>query len=53
MGGLYLEYVIDYLQPEENVESSKRTHAEKPQQKANQLTASLKDLIKKLAKPKQ
>lgn len=49
MEGLYFEYVIDYL-TDDHFEI---VHEEKALQKPNKLTATLKDLIKKLAKPKQ
>lgn len=51
MGGLYFEYVVDYLN-EHDVKEHKEQQQKAPQ-KPNQLTSSLKDLIKKLAKPKQ
>lgn len=49
MEGLYFEYVIDYL-TDDHFEIVRE---EKALQKPNKLTATLKDLIKKLAKPKQ
>lgn len=49
MEGLYFEYVIDYL----NDDHFEIVHEEKALQKPNKLTATLKDLIKKLAKPNQ
>lgn len=50
MEGLFFEYVVDYLNEHE---AEEKPHKEKAPQKSNKLTASLKDLVKKLAKPKQ
>lgn len=48
MGGLYFEYVVEYLN-EKDVE----VHKAKAPQQPHELFVSLKDLMKKLAKPKQ
>lgn len=50
MEGLFFEYVIDYLNEDDHQHKKQQEQAP---QKSHQLISSLKDLIKKLAKPKQ
>lgn len=51
MHGLYAEYVVDFLNEKDHKEVKVRQ--EKAPQKSIYLASSLKDLIKKLAKPNQ
>lgn len=53
MGGLYFEYVIDYLNEHETEEKAHQEKLAKTPQKSNKLTSSVKDLIKKFAKHNQ